>query len=89
MRPVYSNVAIWWLKIKQRLRELLISLSKSKRALQNNEMAESEQKLEEMVVSLSCGKKFFTEYKNAKCEIRQRQIKKIASYSSAFTSRSA
>ena len=29
--PIYFYVAFWWLETKQRLRELLISLSKSKR----------------------------------------------------------
>ena len=77
LKPIYSNVVIWWLETKQRLRELLISLSKSDRILENNEMAELEQRLQQLVVSLSCGRKVLTEFKNVKCEIRQRQIKKL------------
>ena len=38
-------------------------------------MAELEQRLQQLVVSLSCGRKVLTEFKNVKCEIRQRQIK--------------
>ena len=63
LRPIYSNVVIWWLETKQRLRELLISLSKSKRVLENNEMAELEQKLQQLFVALSCGRKVLTEFK--------------------------
>ena len=77
LKPIYSNVVIWWLETKQRLRELLISLSKSNRILENNEMAELEQRLQQLVVSLSCGRKVLTEFKNVKCEIRRRQIKKL------------
>ena len=40
-------------------------------------MAEIEQRLPQLVVSLSCGRKVLTEIKNIKCEIRQRQIKKL------------
>ena len=40
-------------------------------------MAELEQKLQQLVVSLSCGRKVLTEFKSVKCEIRQRQIKKL------------
>ena len=89
LKPIYSNVVIWWLETKQRLRELLISLSKSNRILENNEMAELEQRLQQLVVSLSCGRKVLTEFK--KCKVRNSPTpnQKIASYSSAFTSRSA
>ena len=77
LRPIYSNVVIWSLETKQRLRELLISLSKSNRILENNEVAELEQRLQQMVASLSCGRKVLTKFKNGKCEIRKRQIKKL------------
>ena len=40
-------------------------------------MTELEQRLLQLVVSLFCGKKVLTEFKNVKCEIRQRQIKKL------------
>ena len=67
LRPIYSNVVIWRLETKQRLRELLISLSKSKHILQNDEMAKLEQKLKQLIVFLSCGKKVLTKIKNAEC----------------------
>ena len=40
-------------------------------------MADLKQKLQQLVASLSCGKKIFTELKNVKSEICQREIKTL------------
>ena len=79
VRDLFNQMLLfWWLETKLRLRELLISLSKSKHIHESNEMAELKQKLQQqLVVSLSRGKKVLTEFKNVKYKIRQRQIKKL------------
>ena len=77
LQLIYPNKYLWWLETKERLRELLINLSKCKSSIEKDEISELEQKLQQLAAALSFGKKVFTEFKHVKAEIRKRQLQNL------------
>ena len=64
LQLIYPNKYLWWLETKEKLRELLINLSKCKSSIEKDEISELEQKLQQLAAALSFGKKVFTEFKH-------------------------